>query len=472
MNPDEMTNELNTQIHYRLIEKLSESERRYRELVESLREIVFKCDPSGCFTFLNRAWTETLGYNIAESLSQPLSNFLAPEDLARGQQLLDQLQKQQVVIGQELRFQHQSGVIVWLELSAYSSNQSEGGGSLTNITDRKLAEAALQEVNEVLEIRVEQRTAELKKALQDLHRTQTQLVQNEKMSSLGQLVAGVAHEINNPVNFIHGNLTYATQYVSDLLKAIALYQQHSTGIADEVRAELEGLDLDFLTQDLTKLLTSMKVGSDRIRQIVLSLRNFSRLDEAEFKAVNIHEGIDSTLMILQHRLKDQNNQNHNAGIQVIKQYDNLPMVECYAGQLNQVFMNLLTNAIDALEELSCIATKNLEKETTHSKLQRADWRPTITIVTELKEADPLLGLAVVIIRIKDNGVGMAQEVIDRIFEPFFTTKPVGKGTGMGLSISYQIITERHGGILRCFSTVGQGTEFLIQIPISQSSISQ
>ena len=468
MNTDEMTNELNTQIHYRLIEKLSESERRYRELVESLREIVFKCDPSGCFTFLNRAWTETLGYNIPESLSQPLSDFLAPEDLVRGQQLLDQLQKEQVVIGQELRFQHQSGVVVWLELSAYSSNQSERGGSLTNITDRKLAEAALQEVNEVLEIRVEQRTAQLKKALQDLQRTQTQLVQNEKMSSLGQLVAGVAHEINNPVNFIHGNLTYATQHVSDLLKAIALYQEHSTGIADEIRAELEGLDLEFLTQDITKLLTSMKVGSDRIRQIVLSLRSFSRLDEAEFKAVNIHEGIDSTLMILKHRLKDRNNQNHNSGIQVIKQYDKLPMVECYAGQLNQVFMNLLTNAIDALEELSCIATKNLGKET---KLELAGWRPTITIVTELKEADPLLGLAVVMIRIKDNGVGMAQEVIDRIFEPFFTTRPVGKGTGMGLSISYQIITERHGGILRCLSTIGQGTEFLIQIPISQSSIS-
>ena len=461
MNADEMTDELNTQIQYRLIEKLSESERRYRELVESLRVIVFKCDSSGCFKFLNRAWTETLGYNVAQSLSRPISSFLAPEDLFKGQLLLDQLQKQQVVICQELRFQHQTGTIVWLELSAHSSNQNKLGGSLINITDRKLAETTLSEVNEVLEIRVEQRTAELKKVVQDLHRTQTQMVQTEKMSSLGQLVAGVAHEINNPVNFIHGNLSYANQYIATLLKAIALYQQHSIGITDSVRAELETLDLDFLAEDLTKLLASMKVGSDRIRQIVLSLRNFSRLDEAEFKAVDIHEGIDSTLMILQHRIKDQNN---NSGIQVIKQYGKLPMVECYAGQMNQVFMNLLTNAIDALEEISCL-------EKIHDgNLQSANWQPTITIGTELKVSDAFLDVDSVEIRIKDNGKGMPQDVIDRIFEPFFTTKPIGKGTGMGLSISYQVVSERHGGILQCISQQGSGTEFLVRIPMLQQEI--
>jgi len=464
MTPDaDMTNELHTQIQYRLIEKLSESERRYRELVESLREIVFKCDQSGCFTFLNRAWTETLGYSTAESLDRPITFFLHPDDYDRGLQLLVQLQKQQVVISEELRFQHQTGAIVWLELSAHSSALDERAGSLTNITDRKRAEAALQEANEALEMRVEQRTAELKQAMQDLQRTQAQLVQTEKMSSLGQLVAGVAHEINNPVNFIYGNLTHANEYVHDLLKAITLYRQHDASITPAVQAELETLDLEFLMEDLPKLLSSMKVGSDRIRQIVLSLRNFSRLDEAEFKAVDIHEGVDSTLMILQHRLKAHNN---NPGIQIIKEYGDLPLVECYAGQLNQVFMNLLTNAIDALEELSC-RPSNVLGQKVDSKKQSADWLPTITIRTAFNAADPLLHQPGVVIQIKDNGAGMSEAVSSRVFEPFFTTKPIGQGTGMGLSISYQIVAERHGGVLQCLSKPDQGTEFLIKIPLTQ-----
>jgi two-component system, NtrC family, sensor kinase len=288
-------------------------------------------------------------------------------------------------------------------------------------------------------------------------------VQTEKMSSLGLLVAGVAHEINNPVSFIYGNLTYANEYVHDLLKAIALYRQHSAGMTASIQAELEALDLDFLMDDLPKLLSSMKVGSDRIRQIVLSLRNFSRLDEAEFKAVDIHEGVDSTLMILQHRLKAHNN---NPDIQVIKEYGDLPLVECYAGQLNQVFMNLLTNAIDALEELSCRPSNALGQKV-DAKKQPADWLPTITISTAFNAADSLLHGAAVVIQIKDNGVGMPETVSSRIFEPFFTTKPIGQGTGMGLSISYQIVTEGHGGILQCLSQPDQGTEFLIKIPLTQ-----
>lgn len=340
MTPDaDITNELHTQIQYQLIEKLSESERRYRELVESLQEIVFKCDSAGHFTFLNRAWTQTLGFDIAASLDRPLVDFLHPDDRDQGSQLLAQLQKQQVVIGQELRFVHQTGVIVWLELSTHPSNQHERSGSLINITDRKCAEAALQRANEALEIRVEQRTEELNQAIRDLQRTQAQLVQTEKMSSLGQLVAGVAHEINNPVSFIHGNLSHVQTYTHDLLTLVQIYQKHYPNPIAEIQAKEEEIDLTFLQQDLDKVLDSMKIGTDRICQIVLSLRNFSRMDESEFKAVDIHEGIDSTLMILQHRLKARP---ERLTIEVMRDYAKLPLVECYPGQLNQVFMNLLT----------------------------------------------------------------------------------------------------------------------------------
>jgi two-component system, NtrC family, sensor kinase len=452
------TNELHTQIQYRLIESLSVSERRHRELVESLREIVFKCDQSGCFTFLNRAWAETLGYSKAESLNRPLVSFLDPEDLERGQQLMAQLHNQQPAIGEELRFRHQAGTIVWLELSAHLNQENQLSGSLTNITDRKQAEAALQEANEALEVRVEQRTAELKTTLQELQRTQAQLVQTEKMSSLGQLVAGIAHEINNPVGFISGNLAHLHHYAHAMLRAIALHQRYNSGLPPSAQAELEALDLEFVMDDLPKMLLSMDIGSERIRQIVLSLRNFSRLDEAEFKAVNIHDGIDSTLMILQHRLKAQPNR---PGIQMLKAYGDLPPVECYAGQLNQVFMNLLANAIDALES-AC-----LPRPSENGHPRPPDWLPTLTISTAVQAADSGFMVDSVVIRISDNGTGMPETVSRRIFEPFFTTKPIGQGTGMGLSISYQIVAEGHGGQLQCRSTPGQGTEFLIQIPLKQ-----
>jgi two-component system, NtrC family, sensor kinase len=294
--------------------------------------------------------------------------------------------------------------------------------------------------------------------LQELQRTQAQLVQTEKMSSLGQLVAGIAHEINNPVGFISGNLEHLNYYAHALLRAIALHQQHNSGLPPSAQAELEALDLEFVMDDLPKLLLSMDVGSERIRQIVLSLRNFSRLDEAEFKAVNIHEGIDSTLMILQHRLKTHPNR---PGIQVLKAYGDLPPVECYAGQLNQVFMNLLANAIDALES-AC-----LPRPSGNAHPRPPDWLPTLTISTAVQAADSGFTVDSVVIRISDNGTGMPETVSRRIFEPFFTTKPIGQGTGMGLSISYQIVAEGHGGQLQCWSTPGQGTEFLIQIPLKQ-----
>lgn len=289
------------------------------------------------------------------------------------------------------------------------------------------------------------KTQELEQTLQELQRTQSQLVQSEKMSSLGQLVAGVAHEINNPVNFIHANLTPARDYIQDLLNLIELYQQYYPEPQSEIKAEIEAIDLDFVMEDLPKLLESMKVGTQRIREIVLSLRTFSRLDEAEFKDANIHEGIDSTLLILQHRLKAKENR---PAIEVIKEYGDLPLVECYAGQLNQVFMNILVNAIDALDE----------RDDKRTFAENQENPSAIHIRTELVLENQVK------ISIKDNAEGIPESIRQRLFDPFFTTKPVGKGTGMGLSISYQIITERHGGQLQCFSVPGEGTEFVILLP--------
>ncbi|WP_016878237.1 ATP-binding protein [Chlorogloeopsis fritschii PCC 9212] len=307
---------------------------------------------------------------------------------------------------------------------------------------------ALENSKAELEDRVEERTSELKTALSELQRTQAQVVQNEKMSSLGQLVAGVAHEINNPVNFIHGNITHLNEYTQDLLRMIQLYQQRHPSSDPEIQALADEIDLEFLVDDLQKMLSSMKIGTDRIRTIVLSLRNFSRMDESEFKTVDIHEGIESTLLILAHRLKERP---EHPAIEVIRDYGNLPPVECYPGQLNQVLMNILVNAIDVLDEVNAKRT-NREIEENPSQ---------ITIRTSLIDSQSVK------IAIADNGSGMPEQVKNRIFDPFFTTKPVGKGTGMGMAISYQIITEKHGGKLECFSTPGKGTEFIIQVPISQ-----
>ncbi|MBM0745594.1 hybrid sensor histidine kinase/response regulator (plasmid) [Phormidium sp. CLA17] len=289
-------------------------------------------------------------------------------------------------------------------------------------------------------------TQQLEQTLLQLQKTQSQLIQTEKMSSLGQLVACVAHEINNPVNFIHGNINCASDYLQNLLNLAQLCQQHAPDLTPELQQQIDELDLDFLIEDLPKLLSSMKVGTDRIRQIVLTLRNFSRLDEAEMKPVDIHEGIDSTLLILQNRLKVKPD---GSGTELVKEYGNLPLVECYAGQLNQVFMNILGNAIDALESY------NSER----SKVDIQTKPSTITIRTMVKSANSIA------VQIVDNGSGMPEEVQKRIFDPFFTTKRVGKGTGLGLSISHQIVTEKHHGSIQCNSEIGRGTEFWIEIPI-------
>ncbi|ABA23866.1 multi-sensor signal transduction histidine kinase [Trichormus variabilis ATCC 29413] len=294
----------------------------------------------------------------------------------------------------------------------------------------------------------QQQAQKLTQTLHHLQQTQTQLIQTEKMSSLGQLVAGVAHEINNPVNFIYGNLSHVSEYAQNLLTMLELYQQELPNPSAAILEQADEIDLEFLAEDLPKTLSSMQIGVERIRQIVMSLRTFSRLDEAEMKAVNIHEGIDSTLLILQHRLKAKP---ETAGIKLTKKYADIPLVECYAGQMNQVFMNVLSNAIDALEDYKEAQSKNHHGE--------------IIIFTSFGQIRD--NIQSVVIRIVDNGPGIPEDLRLRICDPFFTTKPVGKGTGLGLSISYKIVVEKHGGVFKCDSQLGSGTEFWIEIPIQQ-----
>jgi len=296
----------------------------------------------------------------------------------------------------------------------------------------------LTNMNQRLELEIAERKQaelELQKALQELQQTQAQLIQTEKMSSLGQLVAGVAHEINNPVSFIYGNITHAKEYTEKLLELIHLYQQELTEPSAVIQEKIAEIDLEFLQEDLPKILSSMKMGSQRIQQIVLSLRNFSRLDEAEMKEVDIHEGIESTLLILQNRFKAKS-QSYN--IEIIKEYGQLPLVECHAGQLNQVFMNIINNAVDALE----------------GSVVSGQWSIVNGKTTNNE-------------RLTNNSPGINQLVMQKLFDPFFTTKPVGQGTGLGLSISYQIVVDKHSGVLRCESEIGKGTEFWIEIPLRQ-----
>jgi len=325
-----------------------------------------------------------------------------------------------------------SGVRCWsdeeVELLVAVGNQLAIGISQSELYTQSVDSARI----------AQEQAAQIEATLWELQQAQTQLVQAEKMSSLGQMVAGIAHEINNPVSFIFGNLTYTKQYTESMMKLLQMYRDEYPEPPQAIQQEIEALELDFLLDDLPKMLSSMQVGATRIRDIVRSLRNFSRLDESDMKKVNIDEGIDSTLMILEHRLKVQPDRR---AIQVVKEYGQLPLVECYAGLLNQVFMNMIANAIDALQE-------PLEN-------------PGIIRIRTEREGN------FAVIRISDNGTGITDQVKQRIFDPFYTTKPIGSGTGMGLAISHSIIVEKHKGKINCFSVVGKGTEFAIKIPIQR-----
>lgn len=327
------------------------------------------------------------------------------------------------------------------------------------ITERISAETALQALTQELEERVVTRTAELTRALHELQQTQVHLVHSEKLATLGQLLAGVAHEINNPVSFIFGNLNYAEEYSNQLLEHLALYQQHYPQPISKIADHAEEIDLAYLIEDFPKMLSSMKIGIERIAALSVSLRNFYRSDTTTKLACNIHEGLESTLLILQHRLKASKDR---PAIQIHKYYSDLPLVECYPGQLNQVFMNLLANAIEALE------LPNSCKEDLNSQSAES-FEPTISIYTELiQETNAELtepNSIKVIIKISDNGPGIPIEVQERLFQPMFTTKPVGKGTGLGLSISQQIIRDKHNGSLTCVSIPDRGSTFVIELPI-------
>lgn len=325
----------------------------------------------------------------------------------------------------------------WINTPLLDENGNPIGiySMVQDITERKRIEAERQQKSEALE-----------EALRELQQTQLQLVQGEKMSALGNLVAGVAHEINNPVGFLGGNITPALDYIKDLFGLLDLYQQKYPQLDPDIQAEIENIDLEYIREDLPKLVGSMREGIKRIKDISTSLRTFSRADSDRPIPCNIHDGIDSTIMILKHRLKANSTRPE---IEVTKEYGDLPQVECFAGQLNQVFMNIMANAIDALEELN--QGRSFKDVTANPN--------RITIRTSRSDSQQVK------IQIADNGAGMTEEIREHIFDHLFTTKGVGKGTGLGLAIAHQIVEEKHGGAIAVKSSQGEGTEFSILLPL-------
>ncbi|MEA5569516.1 protein kinase domain-containing protein [Calothrix sp. UHCC 0171] len=421
----------------RYLAQLAQQEEQYRGIFENTIDGLTVCDlETGQFIAVNQATIQMYGYTNEEWLNLQPKDFIHPDYLHCFGEFIETVKSGKEFFREVVTITKDGSLLdVEVKANGIQYNGKLHALSVTrDITDRKRAENFLKQERKNLEI-----------ALDKLQRTQSQLVQTEKISQLGQLVAGVAHEVNNPVGFINGNLAHAKQYVEDLINLVNLYQEKFSEPGIEITAEIENIDLDFLKQDLLKMISSMKLGTDRIRDIMRSLRNFSRADASEKHLVNIHENIDTTLIVLSHRIKHKP---ERPAIQIIKEYGDIPLLKCFSGQINQVLMNLLANAIDALDEANVGKT-----------YQEIEKNPNIIKITT-SVTDNFLTL-----RIADNGSGMTEAVCQKLFAAFFTTKPEGKGTGLGLSISYQIIVEAHGGKLECFSSPGNGAEFVIQLPI-------
>jgi two-component system, NtrC family, sensor kinase len=408
------------------IQNYKQLEQRYRSIFDNAIDGMFQSTPEGQFITANMSLARMYGYVSVEELCTSVGDigdqlYVHPD---RRQEFMLAVQRDGEVSDFEAQVYCKNGTTLWISETVRSVKDAQNNlifyeGTIKDITDRKRN-------TEILRLR----SNELEETLTQLRHSQTKLLQQEKMSSLGQLVAGMAHEINNPVSFISGNLVYAEQYFEDLVRAF-----HEAGLET-------GEDIEFVLKDLPVLLKSIRTGADRIRLIVQALKNFSRLDEAEEKQVDIHEGIESTLLLLSHRLDATPNR---PKIKVIQDLGPLPKVHCFPGLLNQAFMNLMGNAIDALD--ANVANGGYKQ-------------PKLELRTKLVDPNQIM------IWISDNGSGMPTEVQERIFDPFFTTKAVGEGTGMGLAISYQVIVEKHGGQLECISVLGKGTEFVIMLPVS------
>ncbi|WP_445291791.1 ATP-binding protein [Calothrix sp. NIES-2098] len=439
------------------LEELRASDTRFQNLADNIPGMIYQfrlaSDGSTSTPYVSCGCYELYEVTPEEVLAGTynLYSMNHPDELSQLEQLITHSAQTLTPFRHEWRIITPSGKLKWIQSAAQPQLQKDGSiiwdGIVIDISERQ---AALRE-RKLAEAQAQQKAQELEQALQDLQQTQLQLVQNEKMSALGNLVAGVAHEINNPLGFLAGNLQPAKNYIQDLLGILDLYEQQFPDPGEAIAEEIEAIDLEYLREDLPKLIDSMKFGIDRIRSISNSLRIFSRADRDEKIPFNIHEGLNSTIMILKHRLKANE---QRPAIEVITNYGNLPAVECFPGQINQVFMNILANAIDSLEEFN-------------QQRRQGKFRPhshQITIHTELVQDR-------VVIRIKDNGIGMSEEVKARIFEHLYTTKAVGKGTGLGLAIARQIIIERHQGSIDVDSVLGEGSEFIITLPIkAQSSL--
>ncbi|HBB34329.1 MAG TPA: PAS domain-containing sensor histidine kinase [Cyanobacteria bacterium UBA8803] len=450
----------NGAIDLQVLAKNSASEIHYRKIIKELSDFKFALDQAaivaitdqhGIIRYVNDKFCELSKYSREELIGQNhriiKSGYHPPEFF---QKFWETIKAGQVWKG-EIKNKAKDGTYYWVDTTVVPFLDETGKpyqylSIRFDITERKQAEEALRQS----ELIFRQQARELELALVKLKHTQSQLVQSEKMSTVGQLIAGIAHEINNPVNFIYGNLHHASEYSDLLIELLHLYQRHYPASVPEIQKLVEDHDLEFLLKDLPKCLDSMQLGANRIREIVLSLRNFSRLDEPNMKPVNIHEGLDSTLLILQNRLKGKPG---HPEITLIKEYGDLPPVTCYGSQLNQVFMNIICNAIDALENQPAPREIAIRTSVRNGGVENGERE---------KQENPQFA----VISIANSGPAIPEEIQQHLFDPFFTTKAMGKGTGLGLSIAYHIVVEKHQGQLKCISQLGAGVEFAIAIPLS------